>query len=205
MSEIVRDYKKQQYIYHITSMSNMHGIISKGLCPRNKITPCEDVADEDIIAYRKENNILSYVPFHFMPKSPFADAVQKKYPDISFVYIMVRREWAKSNQFFIIPQHPMSESMKYDLEICSYEEGVEKINWKLMNKKDYQDHDCKQVCMAECIYNGVVDVTSLAKHGDVKFVVKDENDKKCLEKIIKEVNSDCSLEIWVQEKFFVSK
>lgn len=112
------------YIYHLTAFENMRSILLDGLLPRKQLQEQEnaftDVADPQIMAYRKENYLDEYVPFHFFRNSPFAGRVMRDHPG-KYVYIAVNREYAKTHDFKIIPNHPMSsfEKKSYtNVHIC---------------------------------------------------------------------------------------
>jgi len=65
-----------------------------------------------------------------------------------FVLIAVHRKFAKSQDWQIIPCHPLANVA---IELLSYEKGVNEINWELMNSRDYHNEECKSTCMAECL------------------------------------------------------
>lgn len=140
--------KNGKLLYHLTSLDNVTSIIAHGLLARNGISGFDDVADPEIISFRKENDLNSYVPFHFFPKNPFDGKVQKIYPHKEFIYICVQRTFARLNGFKVIPRHPASMPK---LILYDYLEGIEVIEWDIMDIKEYTDPECKQVCMAECL------------------------------------------------------
>lgn len=137
-------------LYHLTSIDNLGGIFEKGLLSRSNIKPNKDIADSEIIKKRKELDILDYVPFHFMAPSPFAGAVEKKNRTKDFVYITVSRILAQRNNYKIIPCHPLHINA-IGFQLYDYSEGYRRINWELMNKRNYQDEESKNTCMAECL------------------------------------------------------
>lgn len=103
-----------------------------------------------------------------------------------YVYIAVNREYAKTHDFKIIPNHPMSSFEKNHIQMCTYAEGFELIDWKTMDERDYHDNYCKEVCMSECLCNGKLDIHQLICDGnsnsykDILFFVKSEDDKSQL-------------------------
>lgn len=103
-----------------------------------------------------------------------------------YVYIAVNREYAKTHDFKIIPNHPMSSFEKSHIQMCTYAEGFELIDWKTMDERDYHDNYCKEVCMSECLCKGKLDIHQLICDGnsksykDVSFFVKSEDDKRQL-------------------------
>lgn len=140
--------KEGRLIYHLTAVENLESILSEGLAPRNIIKNFIDVADKQIIDKRIEKDLNNFVPFHFFPGSPFAGAVQRRHIDKSFVFITVNRTFAKSNNFKILTQHPLSLE---DCEPKSYVEGFEAMDWETMKRREYNDHNCCEICMAECL------------------------------------------------------
>ncbi|MET4138422.1 DarT ssDNA thymidine ADP-ribosyltransferase family protein [Pedobacter sp. UYP1] len=145
--------REGQLLYHLTAVENLESILTEGLAPRSVIKNFTDVADQQIINRRIEKDLNNFVPFHFFAGSPFAGAVQRKHIDKSFVFITINRIFAKSNDFKILTQHPLS------LEDCvpkSYEEGFESIDWETMNKRQYKDHNCCEICMAECLSPNII-------------------------------------------------
>jgi len=140
--------KDGKLIYHLTAVENIESILSKGLEPRSVIEKFLDVADQQIIERRIEKDLNCFVPFHFFAGSPFAGAVQRRHIDKSFVFITIKRTFAMSNDFKILTQHPLSLE---DCEPKSYEEGFKSMDWETMNKREYKDHSCCEICMAECL------------------------------------------------------
>ena len=140
--------RDQKLLYHLTSLNNLESILNEGLLARNNIEDFDDVAESDIITFRQANNLTQYVPFHFFAKNPFDGKVQKKFSDTEFIYICIYREFAKNNNFKIIPKHP--NAMR-PLKLYDYVEGYEMIEWDIMDKRDYSDDNCKHICMSECL------------------------------------------------------
>lgn len=150
------EIKKQKILYHLTHIDNLESIMENGLLSRNDALKLNqsfvDVADPDILKKRKLNRLDDYVLFHFYPNSAFDTAVKEKFGSENFVYIAIYKEFAKDNGFKVIPIHPLHG----DFEIYDYEEGFEKINWELFEKKmqdisPLQRTDARLTKMAECI------------------------------------------------------
>ncbi len=144
------DIRTQKLLYHLTSMENIESIIRDGLKSRSSLSLSEfvDVADSEILESRKSQSLENYVPFHFFAKNPFDGRVQKNHPNKKFILIAVHRDVAKNQKWKIIPYHPLSGNQ---VEILDYDEGFNKIDWELMNQRDYSDTNCKNTCMAECL------------------------------------------------------
>lgn len=47
-----------------------------------------------------------------------------------------------------MPKHPLASG---EIELLDYDDGMEAIDWEVMNKRDYSNQYCKCVCMAECL------------------------------------------------------
>lgn len=136
-------------IYHITALENIESILQNGLKSRAVLNePFVDVANQEIINFRDRNGISDHIPFHFFIGSPFAGTIQKDNPTTEFIYIAISRNVAQKNNFKIIPTHPIHME---PLKIFDFSDGLEAINWELMELRDYSIHECKEVCMAECI------------------------------------------------------
>lgn len=172
----IRDRKT---LYHLTKLDNLDNILEYGLMSRKLLIEnglyFEDVADLEIISFRRKMNLEQYVPFHFYPYTPFDWVVQNNNPDSEFIYICIPKEIAQYNNFNIIPMHPLSMN---PFCIYDYNKGIEIIDWDLMDKRDYNNPECKSVCMAECITNLIVPYNvfqSIAvKNNYIKQIVQDK-------------------------------
>jgi len=174
----VRSIKDQFFVYHLTSVENLDGIFTQGLKPRASLINFTDVADSEILNKRKALKLDSYVPFHWFAANPFDGRVQLDRPTSKFVLISVYRSFAKQNKWKIIPRHPLAND---EIELLDYHDGFEAIDWALMNTRDYQNADCKSVCMAECLSPSVV----LPQDFSRIYVPTDEIEKLCEAKMRK--------------------
>jgi hypothetical protein len=163
------DIKTQSLLYHLTDIANIPSILENGLLSRSQLSDFVDVADGDIIESRKNLGLENYVPFHFFGRNPFDGRVQTDYKDKSFVLITVSRVFAKGNEWKIIPKHPLAEE---GIELLSYTEGIDAIDWEKMNARDYSDPESKSVCMAECLSSKTVGVSNF-----FSIYVNDEHDQ----------------------------
>jgi hypothetical protein len=145
--------KDQSFVYHLTSLENLDGIFVEGLKPRASLSAFTDVADSEIIKKRKALALDHYVPFHWFAANPFDGRVQLNRPKSKFVLIAVHRSFAKSQDWKIIPRHPLADEA---VQLLDYHLGFEAIEWDLMSTRDYQNTHCKNVCMAECLSPNVV-------------------------------------------------
>lgn len=162
------DIRNQKQIYHLTHIGNLRSIIKNGLLPRKQVIEndllCTDVANEDILERRSINDLDSYIPFHFYPNTAFDNAVRYQYGAENFVYITYWRDRARQNGFKIVPRHPLNG----DFQIYEYDEGVELIDWDVLNRpmSEFMDGDscnyAKEVKMAECLYGGPISIDEVA-------------------------------------------
>lgn len=183
------DYKHAGNLFHLTTFENILSILQHGLMSRHEldnrpVTLECDIANEDIIDFREEHNITKYIPFHFIMHSPFAgDVMTDPYKcDHTFIYIVISRQYARKHNFKIIPKHPMcKEYKKLDrIPIYDYQEGIEKIDWDNVNKRDFRDYDSKIACLAECVSEEPLNIFEMMKNGDASLAVKTEMDRKNL-------------------------
>ncbi len=184
------DIRTQKLLYHLTSMKNIESIIRDGLKSRGSLNLSEfiDVADSEILESRKSRSLENYMPFHFFAKNPFDGIVQKNHPNEKFVLIAVYRSFAQNQKWKIIPCHPLSGNQ---IEIFEYEEGFNKINWELMNRRNYSDTDCKNTCMAECLSPTIVQAINFQS-----IVVSCSE----AEQLIKKLKSQYNLTFYVDNK-----
>jgi hypothetical protein len=155
-----RNIKDQKLLYHLTSLNNISSILGNGLQPRATLEAFHDVADAEILIGRRAYGLEEYVPFHWFAKNPFDGDVQKGRSDEDFVLISVHRTVAESQNWKVLPRHPLANQ---DFRFYDYQEGFELIDWELMDTRDYHDPDCKSVCMAECLSPGTVGVSDFFK------------------------------------------
>lgn len=145
--------KDGKLIYHITALKNLESIFKNNLLPRGNINfDILDVADENILEKREKFKLETHTPFHFFASTPFSGSVQISFPETEFVYLCLNRHFAKNRKFKIIPNHPL----QYKENPLEWGQGLEKIDWELMEQRDYSNHECKEICMAECIYEGSI-------------------------------------------------
>lgn len=185
--------KDKCYIYHLTSLDNVEGILEKGILPRSELSNFVDIADSEIISKREVAGLEDKVPFHFFAKNPFDGAVQKHNPDKSFVLFAVKRELARKKDWSIIPEHPLSKNTP---QLLSYDEGIEAIDWESMDFRDYFDPYIHSVCLAECLSPSTVQM----KNVDAIYV-KTENDEKVVRELLSKfklnINVYCSPNMFV--------
>lgn len=144
-------HRDKKLLYHLTALENLASVMEHGLLSRAEVLArglgFEDVADPEIIEGR--GDLDRRVPFHFMPRSPFDYAVVRSRPRATFVLLAVSRKTAIRAGWEIVPRHPLSGSP----EVYPWADGFDRIDWHQMDRedRDYNDHECKMVCMAEAL------------------------------------------------------
>lgn len=142
-------------LYHLTKLSNWESIIKNGLVSRREVKKnnyqFEDIADSEIIDKRLHLGLDNYIPFHFHTKSAFDYAVKRRYPNDCFIYICIKRDFARMNGFKILPKHPLSTD---EVTLFDFENGIDMIDWDAMEIEPwecgFEDYN-RQVRMAECL------------------------------------------------------
>ncbi|AZZ92434.1 DUF4433 domain-containing protein [Hahella sp. KA22] len=185
-----RDIKNKMLVYHLTALENLPSILANGLMARAELqaNSFEDIADSEIIRSRAEQSLDSYVPFHFFSRTPFDYAAQRGNIDVPFILIAVRRSHAKARSWKIIPRHPLSLNNGEKVVIMEYDQGIEAINWALMESTDHcygADSDYKQACMAECLSPTAVSAANFHS-----IFVKTDEDKSIVLGLLKEAGID---------------
>lgn len=146
--------REGKLLYHLTALENLPGVLQQGLLSRAELRErgltYGDVADPAILEKRAISGLDRMIPFHFMSRNPFDYAVVRTWPARRFVIVSVWRTFAATNDWKIIPKHPLTADG--ELEILDWKTGYESIEWAEMDKfpRNYDnDHRCKMTCMAE--------------------------------------------------------
>lgn len=198
--------KTKKLLWHLTDINNLENILKKGLISRNDVYSerinISDVADQDIIAKRKEKGLLDYVPFHFFVNNPFDGKVLIDNPDKDFCYISISRAFAEKNNFKILKRHPLSDSDNFEkVEPLPYTQGFEQIDWNTLEKRNYSDDKCKSVCMAEALSPLPINYSDF-----FSIAVYNNKDKDRVVKIIDSVLKDgYSFHIDVEPSYFSAR
>lgn len=176
--------KNGKLLYHLTDIQNFDSIIENGLVSRRILLDNHvmfgDIADVGIITRRTELGLDNYIPFHFHPYSSFDCAVKNTHPQNMFIYLCIKRDLARENDFLILPKHPLS------IEECTlypYDEGFDLIDWDTMSKTGIDEYS-KQVKMAECLTDKRVPINCINQ-----IVVKDETVKTLVEEKLRNQNA----------------
>jgi hypothetical protein len=173
----IRDGK---LLYHLTELNNLETIIDYGLLSRDELInrgiKFDNVANSEILAFRKQHGLQKFVPFHFFPNTPFDGSVQKTYMRDEFIYLCLQRQVAREYNFKIIPRHPLS---MLPFKMYNYVDGLRVIDWETMDCRDYSNYECKEICMAECIYDQPIPIDWF-----ICINVKNENIKNYVEEVL---------------------
>ena len=181
------DIRAQKQLYHLTDIENLDSILKKGILPRSSLNEFVDVADPAIVASRSGLQLENYVPFHFFAKNPFDGRVQLSHPQKEFVLLAVTRKLAQNEGWKVIPKHPLASGVP---QLLDYEDGIEQIDWDLMNRRDYQDEQSRLTCMAECLSPSEVRPGAICN-----IIVKDEKTAKYVSQLVATNGLDCYVNV----------
>jgi len=168
--------KEGNFIYHITPIENLESIIVHGLKPRKSVAEFRDIANPEILQKREEYELEEFTPFHFFSGTPFCGSVQINNKDTEFIYLALKREVAKDMGCLIVPRHPIN----YDGIPLDWDTGFDTIDWQTMAIRDYDNHECKEICSAEAIYKGPVKIELFRC-----IFVKDESTKTNVQALLR--------------------
>ncbi len=178
--------KAGKLLYHLTEFGNLPSIIEYGLQSRAQLKRMglrfDDVADPEILNGRRMLGLEEYIPFHFHPYSAFDVAVKNVHYGDVMVYICIHRDYAKNNEFKILPRHPLAISGE-SIQLYDYDEGFDKIDWNILSKVGSLEEGAKNIKMAECLAGFAIppeDFFSIA--------VANEEDKILVEELLENKN-----------------
>lgn len=183
-------------IYHLTSLENLESTLRNGSLPRSKLKAFDDVAEADIIDFRGKVGLNDYVPFHFFSKNPFDGRVQLDYPDKEFAYICVTRYFAANNGFLIVTQHP--KSLGEDCHLYDYKTGMRRIEWDIMEQRNYTNPLCRNICMAECLSPRPIRSRNFSH-----IFVRDNRSFKIVHEMGKEMMGEYTFKVMKNDKMFL--
>lgn len=181
------DIRTQRQLYHLTDIQNLASIFRQGLLPRSHVQGFSDVADQTIIVSRRTLRLETYVPFHFFAKNPFDGRVQRDHPQRVFALLVVLRTLAEAQNWKIIPTHPLATG---NIQLLDYQQGMQTIDWALMNQRDYSNELCRLTCMAECLSPNAVAPTNISS-----IYVKDAHSEQYVSQLMAAHNINCYLNV----------
>lgn len=196
--------REGKLIYHLVPLDSLKSIIEHGLMSRDDLYENNisfiDTADQEILCERERLGLSQYVPFHFHIYTAYDTAVKNANIGRTFVYICLHRDYARENNFQILPIHPASNEQP---ELLEYDEGFEEIDWNTMELKiteaqiagiDLRYH--KQVRMAECLAPSPISVNCFQS-----INVPDEETKEYVLELLDSFNIRNMLYINVRDWF----
>lgn len=177
--------KDGKLLYHLTTLDVLESIIENGLLSRGELNTRQlafiDTANHEILLGRNRLGLSNYVPFHFHIHTNY-DTYVKDHHDKKFIYLCIHRDYARLNNFSILPIHPTSTEQP---QIYKYDEGINLIDWNTMelNKTDdfpdgVTERYRTQVRMAECL-----SPTSIPICDFQSIIVKDEDDARIVRQL----------------------
>lgn len=181
----IRDGK---LLYHLTTLSVFESIVKNGLLSRgsllHKKLPFVDTANHDILEGRERLDLVNYIPFHFHIHTNYDTYIKDHNRDKVFIYLCIHRDYAKTNNFSILPIHPTSNEQPQIYS--SYNEGITHIDWDTMELKKTdifpngitERYRC-QVRMAECLSPNIIPISAFQS-----IIVKDEASEKFVHNIL---------------------
>lgn len=180
----IRDGK---LLYHLTTLDVFESIVKYGLLSREALKNSQldfvDTANHDILKGRERLNLEDYIPFHFHIHTSYDTYVKDNNKDKKFIYLCLHRNYARSNNFSILPIHPTSVEKP---KIYPYDEGINIIDWDIMelNKSSTlpygkDERYRTQVRMAECLSPKSIPIDDF-----LSICVKDDYSKTFVENIL---------------------
>ena len=174
----MQNIRTKKLLYHLTKLDNLDSILENGLVCRQIVKTnnmnFSDVADQGIISKRTLLGLDKFIPFHFHPYSSFDVAVKNTFKE-EFIYICIRREFARENNFKILPRHPLSSE---EYELFGYDQGFNKIDWEAMHTPGTEDDYIKNVKMAECLTDEIIYANCFhciyVKSEDTKHLIREK-------------------------------
>lgn len=152
----MKNPKDGKLFYHLTHIENMCSIYQMGLMPRKLLGSrlIKDTANRQILQKRRRLQLEEFVPFHFYVRNPYDWAVCRVHGVQNMVIIAVDRvRMIHCFPVKIIPTHPAGNSVP---ELFDYDEGLEFVNWEVMNMTYTNDATIKKDRMAEVVIQGVI-------------------------------------------------
>lgn len=197
--------KDGKLLYHLTTIDVFESIVVNGLLSRKELNAQKikftDTANHDILIERERLNLSGYIPFHFHIHTKYDTAVKNTHTDKTFIYLCIHRNYARAMNFLILPIHPASTEQP---NLYSYDEGINKINWDIMElkKSDELPNGVTEelrnlVRMAECLSPNKIDISDF-----LSISVKDDDSFYKVKEILKKHRIQKSPYINIDPKYF---
>ena len=155
---------------------------------------------------RDRLGLVNYIPFHFHIHTNYDTYIKDHNRDKAFIYLCIHRDYAKANNFSILPIHPTSNEQPQIYS--SYNEGIAHIDWDTMELKKADifpegitERYRSQVRMAECLSPNIIPISAFQS-----IIVKDEASEKFVHNILDKYGiKENPPYINVKPKFFLKR
>lgn len=98
------------------------------------------------------------------------------------IYICIHRNFAKANNFKILPRHPLA---KEEYKLYDYNTGMEEIDWDTLMAVGSKAEGAKNIKMAECLSDKIIPAYCFQS-----IAVATNEDKKYVEQLLIECKID---------------
>lgn len=149
-----------EYLYHMTHLDNLKGILDFGLLSHNKAHKqgllSKDISDNSVNNRRVK--IHDYVPLYFNPKNPMLFKRQEIQDQL--VILCINRELLFSKEILITDGNAASSSTNFYKSI----DALKKLDWNIIRSEYWSDFvDGKRIRCAETLLPDRVDKSQI-KH-----------------------------------------
>lgn len=143
-----------EYLYHMTHLDNLKGIIEHGLLSHNKAHKhgfmTQDISDNTV--NNRRSKIHDYVPLYFNPKNPML--FKRRELQDKIVILCINRELLFSNEILITDGNAASSSTNFYNSI----DALTQLNWNIIRSEYWNDFvDGKRIRCAEALLPNVID------------------------------------------------
>lgn len=161
------DRLKINYLMHITHITNLSGILSKGLLPHNNKVQKVDISNSLVNARRAKkepihkHSIHDYVPFYFNVRNAMLFQVQKEFGE-DVIILSFRKEVIASPKVIFSSGNASSLSAIFTSDINE----LAAFNWQKIFSSSWiqngvADLELKSIMMSECLVYNKVDINKL--------------------------------------------
>lgn len=155
------------YLMHITHITNLSGILSKGLLPHNNKVQKVDISNGLVNARRakkepiNKHSIHDYVPFYFNVRNAMLFQVQKEFGE-NVIVLSFRKEVIASPKVIFSRGNASSLSAIFTSDINE----LAAFNWQKIFSSSWiqngvADLELKSIMMSECLVYNKVDINKL--------------------------------------------
>ena len=190
-SEKILDQYDINYIFHMTHIDNLKGLLTKGIFAHCN-TLVQTKIDNEMVNNRRNvvepiygKKINFYVPFYFNPKNAMLYTNKDREDDI--IFLVVDRRLIFQNKSLFTDGNAASNSTKFYDNLGSLKE----LDWGCLGSEYWNDYDDgKRKKMAEVLIPKKVESSSI-----MKIYCKTYAIKNIVDKIVSECNHNAHVEI----------